>query len=61
MLVTLWYEKKPTAESNWLIGEGCLKPEVKGIALRNMKAPGTAYDDPKVRIRKIPQPVGILH
>jgi Zn-dependent metalloprotease len=37
-----------TAEtSDWLIGEGCLLPGVKGVALRNMKSPGTAYDDPR--------------
>ena len=48
MMVTLWAEKKTTAESDWLIGEGCLVPSVKGVALRNMKFPGTAYDDPKV-------------
>jgi Zn-dependent metalloprotease len=48
MMVTLWDEKKTSAESDWLIGEGCLKPGMKGIALRNMKFPGTAYDDPQV-------------
>jgi Zn-dependent metalloprotease len=48
MLVTLWSEQKTSAQSDWLIGEGCLMPGVKGVALRNMKFPGTAYDDPKV-------------
>jgi Zn-dependent metalloprotease len=48
MLITLWAEKKTTAESDWLIGEGCLMPGTKGVALRNMKYPGTAYDDPQV-------------
>jgi Zn-dependent metalloprotease len=47
-LVTLWSENKTSAQSDWLIGEGCLMPGVKGVALRNMKFPGTAYDDPKV-------------
>jgi len=41
-------------EADWLIGEGCLLPGVKGIALRSMKEPGTAYDDP--RFGKDPQP-----
>ncbi|KAF2404785.1 zincin [Trichodelitschia bisporula] len=54
MMVTLWADKKTTAESDWLIGEGSLMPGVKGIALRNMKFPGTAYDDPK--FGKDPQP-----
>jgi len=48
MLVTLWSENKTSEQSDWLIGEGCLMPGVKGVALRNMKFPGTAYDDPKV-------------
>ncbi|MCJ1244118.1 hypothetical protein MMC30_001316 [Trapelia coarctata] len=44
-----------TAEqADWLIGEDCLLPDVKGVALRSMKAPGTAFDDP--RFGKDPQP-----
>ena len=35
-------------ESNWLIGEGIFGPTILGQALRSMKAPGTAYDDPIV-------------
>jgi Zn-dependent metalloprotease len=34
------------ASADWLIGEGIFLPSVKGVALRSMKAPGTAYDDP---------------
>ncbi|KAI0168853.1 Metalloprotease [Hypoxylon sp. FL1284] len=41
-------------KADWLIGENCLMPGVKGVALRSMKAPGTAYDDP--RFGKDPQP-----
>jgi Zn-dependent metalloprotease len=41
-------------EADWLIGEDCIVPGVKGISLRSMKAPGTAYDDP--RFGKDPQP-----
>ncbi len=33
-------------DASWLIGEGIFLPGVKGVALRSMKAPGTAYDDP---------------
>ncbi|MGY2873415.1 hypothetical protein ACVW00_000605 [Marmoricola sp. URHA0025 HA25] len=44
-----------TAEqADWLIGADLLAPGVKGVALRSMKAPGTAYDDP--RLGKDPQP-----
>ncbi|BDV30114.1 M4 family metallopeptidase [Microbacterium terricola] len=31
--------------ATWLIGEGVFTPAVQGVALRSMKAPGTAYDD----------------
>lgn len=40
--------------ADWLIGAGLFTPRVKGVALRSMKAPGTAYDDS--RIGKDPQP-----
>lgn len=33
-------------EADWLIGAGLLAAGVQGDALRSMKAPGTAYDDP---------------
>jgi Zn-dependent metalloprotease len=45
---------KDAAAADWLIGAGLFAPGVKGVALRSMKAPGTAYDDP--RIGKDPQP-----
>lgn len=41
-------------EATWLVGDGIWKPEVKGRALRDMKNPGTAYDD--VAVGKDPQP-----
>ncbi|WP_189551400.1 M4 family metallopeptidase [Streptomyces lavendofoliae] len=44
-----------TAEqADWLIGAGLLAPGVQGVALRSMKAPGTAYDDDV--LGKDPQP-----
>ncbi|QHC25037.1 M4 family metallopeptidase [Streptomyces sp. GS7] len=49
------YTLRQTAEdADWLIGEGVLVPGINGVALRSMKAPGTAYDDP--RMGKDPQP-----
>lgn len=42
------------SEADWLIGKGILGPGIKGVALRNMKAPGTAYDD--ALLGKDPQP-----
>jgi len=43
-----------TAEASWLIGAGLFTDEVEGVALRSMKAPGTAYDDDV--LGKDPQP-----
>jgi Zn-dependent metalloprotease len=42
------------AEGDWLIGAGLFADGIKGDAIRSMKAPGTAYDDP--RIGSDPQP-----
>lgn len=42
------------AQGDWLIGAGLFTAAVKGAALRSMKAPGTAYDDPV--LGKDPQP-----
>lgn len=47
------------AEADWLIGAGLLAPGVHGTALRSMKAPGTAYDDPN--LGKDPQPATMEH
>jgi Zn-dependent metalloprotease len=41
-------------QADWLIGEGLLTSKVKGKALRSMKEPGTAYNDPV--LGKDPQP-----
>ena len=41
-------------QADWLIGAGIFTPAVAGVALRSMKAPGTAYDDPV--LGKDPQP-----
>ena len=41
------YRLKQTADkADWLIGAGLLARGVNGVALRSMKAPGTAFDDP---------------
>jgi Zn-dependent metalloprotease len=49
------YQLKQTAgQADWLIGQGLFTTNVKGVALRSMKAPGTAYDDPV--LGKDPQP-----
>jgi Zn-dependent metalloprotease len=49
------YALKQTAEqANWLIGEGLFTKKINGVALRSMKAPGTAFDD--TLLGKDPQP-----
>jgi hypothetical protein len=35
-------------EADWLIGEGLFTPAINAKALRSMKEPGTAYDDPQI-------------
>ncbi|MFC5928974.1 M4 family peptidase [Cryobacterium melibiosiphilum] len=32
-------------EASWLVGEGLFTDQVQGLALRSLRAPGTAYDD----------------
>ena len=45
-VLTLQYRRKQAAhEADWLVGKGLLGPDVRGAALRSLKAPGTAYDD----------------
>jgi Zn-dependent metalloprotease len=54
------YLKGQTAdEADWLIGEGLLAKGVQGRALRDMKNPGTAYDDPT--LGKDPQPADMAN
>ena len=42
------------SEADWLLGAGLLLPGISGVALRSMKAPGTAYNDQL--LGKDPQP-----
>lgn len=47
--------KNQTADqADWIIGEGLFTEKVKGVGIRSMKAPGTAYNDPV--LGKDPQP-----
>ncbi|MDR3574291.1 MAG: M4 family metallopeptidase [Anaerolineaceae bacterium] len=45
---------QPAQNADWIIGQGLFTANVKGVGLRSMKAPGTAYDDPV--LGKDPQP-----
>jgi len=53
-LVKQWVLKQTADKADWLIGAGLLASGVKGKALRSMKAPGTAFNDPI--LGKDPQP-----
>ena len=53
-LVAQYQHRQTAAEASWLIGAGLFTKQVHGVALRSMKAPGTAYDDPQ--LGKDPQP-----
>ncbi|HYQ91956.1 MAG TPA: M4 family metallopeptidase [Candidatus Competibacteraceae bacterium] len=46
--------KQTADKADWLIGAGLFTTKVQGVALRSMKAPGTAYNDPV--LGKDPQP-----
>ena len=58
-LVEQYAKKQTVATASWLIGAGLFTKQVHGVALRSMKAPGTAYDDP--RLGKDPQPADFAH
>ena len=53
-LVKQYSLKQKADKADWLIGSGLFTRKINGIALRSMKEPGTAYDDPT--IGKDPQP-----
>ena len=47
-LVKQYAKKQTAAQDDWLIGVGLFTKQVNGAAIRSMKAPGTAYDDPLI-------------
>jgi Zn-dependent metalloprotease len=53
-MVKQWTLGQSVDKADWLIGDGLLMPAVHGVALRSMKDPGSAYDDPQ--LGKDPQP-----
>jgi len=46
VLTRQWTLQQRAVDADWLIGVGLLASSVRGVALRSMRAPGTAYDDP---------------
>jgi Zn-dependent metalloprotease len=53
-LIKQWHLKQTADKADWLIGQGLFAKGVHGVALRSLKEPGSAYDDP--RLGKDPQP-----
>lgn len=53
-LVKQYKLRQDAAAADWLIGSDVWTPTINGDALRSLKAPGAAYDDPLVG--KDPQP-----
>jgi Zn-dependent metalloprotease len=53
-LVKQYALKQRADKAEWLIGAGLFTNKIKGVALRSMKEPGSAYNDPT--IGKDPQP-----
>ncbi|MFG2004829.1 M4 family metallopeptidase [Spirillospora sp. NPDC048911] len=56
-LVLQYHRRQPVTEASWIMGEHLLAEGVKGVGLRSLRAPGTAYDDPV--LGKDPQPAHI--
>jgi Zn-dependent metalloprotease len=53
-IVKQYMLKQSAADADWIIGAGLFTSNVKGVGIRSMKAPGTAYNDPV--LGKDPQP-----
>lgn len=53
-MVKQWAKKQSVDQADWLIGDEVFAPDKVGVALRSLKAPGTAYDD--LVMGKDPQP-----
>ncbi|MEX0676003.1 MAG: M4 family metallopeptidase [Pirellulales bacterium] len=45
-LVKQWAQNQDAQSADWLIGDGIFTPAISGDALRSLKAPGTAYNNP---------------
>ncbi len=52
--ITQWANDESPQDADWLIGDEIMGPELYGEALRSMRHPGTAYDNPI--LGKDPQP-----
>lgn len=53
-LIKQFVKNQTADQADWLIGEGLLAPGINGVALRSMKNPGSAFNDPL--LGRDPQP-----
>ncbi len=49
-----YFRQQTAATADWLIGDEIMAPALQGMAIRSMKAPGTAYNHPM--LGRDPQP-----
>ena len=54
VLVAQHARRQSAAAADWLVGAGLFAPGIHAVAIRSLRAPGTAYDDP--RLGRDPQP-----
>ncbi|MBY0547574.1 MAG: M4 family metallopeptidase [Candidatus Obscuribacterales bacterium] len=52
--IEMWVNKITVDKADWVVGNGIFTPGVKGVGIRHMLLPGTAYNDS--RLGKDPQP-----
>ncbi len=45
-MVKQWAFGHTAQEADWIIGQGLFTPNVEGVGIRSLKAPGTAYNNP---------------
>jgi Zn-dependent metalloprotease len=48
ILTKQFVNQQTVDDSDWLIGAGLFTEQINAVAIRSMKAPGTAYDDPLI-------------
>lgn len=47
-LIDMYADKLTASQYHWLVGKGIWKDNINGVALRSMKEPGSAYNDPAI-------------
>ncbi|HVO03375.1 MAG TPA: M4 family metallopeptidase [Candidatus Cybelea sp.] len=60
-LIVQWKNRQTVDTASWVIGEHVLAPGIKGVGLRSLKAPGTAYDDPALGKDHQPDNIGNVY